>query len=121
MKLFKMLVMALGFTAASAFAQDVPVEDLPVATIDDNFYVTVPDSPISDYYYIDISHLEFADEQEAIYLLGAYVTGNLITNEVFYADNYMIVNIHLEYVGDDFSTTDLQSYLGELSKPPVTD
>jgi hypothetical protein len=119
MKLLKMFVLTLGLSSVGSFAQDMVVEDLPVATISDVYYVTLPDAPVEEYYYIDISHLDFEDEQEAIYLLGAYVTGNLITNEVFYSENYMIIQIHFEYVDGAISLADLQSYLGILSKPPT--
>ncbi|MFT5821973.1 MAG: hypothetical protein ACI8ZM_003229, partial [Crocinitomix sp.] len=77
MKLLKMFVLALGLSAVGSYAQDIVVEDLPVATISEVYYVTLPDAPVEEYYYIDISHLDFEDEQEAVYLLGAYVTGNL--------------------------------------------
>jgi hypothetical protein len=119
MKLFKTLLLALGLLSISSYAQDIVVEDLPVATISDVYYVTLPDAPVEEYYYIDISDLDFEDEQEAIYLLGAYVTGNLITNEVFYSENYMIIQIHFEYVDGPISLEDLQAYLGILSKPPT--
>lgn len=119
MKLLKMLVLAFGLSAVGSYAQDIVVEDLPVATISDVYYVTLPDTPVEEYYYIDISHLDFEDEQEAVYLLGAYVTGNLITNEVFYSENYMIIQIHFEYVDGPISLEDLQAYLGILSKPPT--
>ena len=119
MKLLKMLVLVLGLSSVGSFAQDIVVEELPIATISDVYYVTLPDDPVEEYYYIDISHLDFEDEQEAVYLLGAYVTGNLITNEVFYSENYMIVQIHFEYVDGPISLEDLQAYLGILSKPPT--
>ena len=112
--------MSLGLSAVSSFAQDVPVEDLPVATIGETYYVTLPEAPLEEYYYIDISHLEFADEHEAIYLLGAYVSGNLVTNEVFYSENYMILRVHFEYMGATIlAVSELQDYLGQLSKPPT--
>ena len=119
MKLLKMLVLVLGLSSVGSFAQDIVVEELPIATISDVYYITLPDAPVEEYYYIDISHLDFEDEQEAVYLLGAYVTGNLITNEVFYSENYMIVQIHFEYVDGPISLEDLQAYLGILSKPPT--
>ena len=119
MKLLKMLVLVLGLSSVGSFAQDIVVEELPIATISDVYYVTLPDAPVEEYYYIDISHLDFEDEQEAVYLLGAYVTGNLITNEVFYSENYMIVQIHFEYVDGPIPLEDLQAYLGILSKPPT--
>ena len=119
MKLLKMLVLVLGLTSVGSFAQDYVVEDLPIATISEVYYVTLPDSPVEEFYYIDISDLDFEDEQEAVYLLGAYVTGNLITNEVFYSENYMVIQIHSEYVDGPISLEDLQAYLGILSKPPT--
>ena len=119
MKLLKTLVLVLGLTSVGSFAQGIVVEDLPVATISDVYYVTLPDAPVEEYYYIDISHLDFEDEQEAVYLLGAYVTGNLITNEVFYSESYMLIQIHFEYVDGPISIEDLQAYLGILSKPPT--
>lgn len=117
MKLFKILVMALGLSAVNAHAQDVVIEDLPVATINTSFYVTLPDIPVQEYYFVDISHMVFADEQEAIYLLTSYVTGNLITNEIHYADGYMIIHIHTEYVEGEIELAQLQDYLNHLSKP----
>ena len=118
MKLLKTLLLSFVLTSVGSFAQEIAVEDLPVATISDVYYVTLPEGEVEEYYYIDISHLDFEDEQEAIYLLGAYVTGNLITNEVFYSENYMLIQIHFEYVDGPISLEDMQSYLGILSKPP---
>lgn len=112
--------MAVGLAATSTFAQDVAVEELPIATIDESYYVTLPEIPVVEYYYVDISHLDFEDEQEAIYLLGAYVTGNLITNEVFYSEGYMVIHIHTEYIPDEeIDLEQLQDYLNHLSKPPT--
>jgi hypothetical protein len=119
MKLFKLLVLAFGLTlSAGAIAQDVPVEDLPVATIDENYYVTLPEMPVQEYYFVDISHLDFADEQEAVYLLTSYVTANLISNEIFYAEGYMVIRIHLEYIPEEeVDLEQLQDYLNHLTKP----
>lgn len=121
MKLFRILAMALGFTSISSIAQDVPVEELPIATIASNYYITLPEIPVENYYYIDISHMVFADEAEAVYLLSAYCQANLITCEVFYPEHYMIIHIHAEYMpgGVMMDRADLQDYLGHLPKPPA--
>jgi len=119
MKLFKLLVFAIGLMLSTgSFSQDVLVEDLPVANIDENYYVTLPEMPVQEYYFVDISHLDFTDEQEAIYLLTSYVTANLISNEVFYTDGYMVIRIHLEHIpGDEVDLAQLQDYLNHLTKP----
>lgn len=117
MRTFKILIMALGLSAVNSFAQDVAIEELPVATINTGYYITLPEIPVQEYYFVDISHMVFADEQEAVYLLGAYCSGNLITNEVHYADHYMIIQIHTEYVEGEIDRVQLQEYLGQLSKP----
>ena len=119
MKLFKLLVLAISLVLTTGtFAQDVPAEELPVATIDENYYVTLPEMPVQEYYFVDISHLDFADEQEAIYLLTSYVTANLISNQIFYAEGYMVIRIHLEYIPDEeVDLEQLQDYLNHLTKP----
>jgi len=109
--------MALGLAAVNSHAQDIALEDLPVATINSSFYVTLPEIPVAEYYYVDISHMVFADEQEAIYLLTSYVTANLITNEIHFADGYMIIHIHTEYVDGEIDRAELQEYLNNLTKP----
>ena len=108
----------MAFIASSAFAQDVPVEELPTATLDENFHLTLnPEAPVSEYYYVDISHLDFANEAEAIKKCRDYLSANLISNEVHYSENYMIVRIHTEYMGDDLSYESIQNYLNHLTKP----
>ena len=117
MRLLKLFFLVLSLSVVTGFSQDVPVDELPVATINESFYVTLPDGPVENYYYVDISHMVFADEQEAVYLLAGYVTGNLITNEVFYSDGYMILQIHHEYMPEGIELDFMQNYLNHLTKP----
>ena len=117
MTVFKYILLAIALSTSAAFAQEMATEDLPTATIDANYYVTLDNSqPLSEYYKVDISHLSFADEMQAKKLLGIYVTGNLITNEVNYSENQMIIHIHTEYATDP-TVADIQEYLGTLTKP----
>lgn len=118
MKLLKIFALAVGLFATGAYAQDYVVEELPIATINEEFYVTLPEITVEEHYYVDISHMDFEDEQEAIYLLTSYVTGNLVSNEVFYTENYMILRVHTEYMPDgEIPREQLQEYLNNLTKP----
>ncbi len=117
MKLLKLIVLALSLSVMNTYAQELVVEDLPVATINDNFYVTLPEMDVMDDYYVDISGLTFADEDEAIYLLTSFVTGNLVTSTIHYSEGYMIVHIHKEYISGTIALSDMQYYLDHLSKP----
>lgn len=117
MKFLNYILLTLALSSVGVFAQDVSADELPAATIDANYYVTLDNSqPLSEYYKVDISHLSFADEAEATKLLGVYVSGNLISNEVNYSENYMIIHIHTEYVTDP-TLEGIQEYLGLLTKP----
>lgn len=117
MKILKTLTIFAGLTAFGSFGQ-MPTEDLPSASINSDYYVTLdPASPLSSYYKVDISHLSFENAEAAKKTLGFYVTGNLITNEVHFAENYMIIQIHTEYLPEDTNLEDVQDYLGHLTKP----
>lgn len=116
MKLLKLFFFALGFSALNATAQDVPVEELPVATIDDKFLVTVPEIPIEEYYFIDISHLTFADDEEALKKLNFYLTANVVEPIINLEDNYLILHVKTEYIGGDTDYNNLQFYLNHLTK-----
>jgi hypothetical protein len=118
MRIFKTLFVALAFCSVSSFAQDVPVEELPTATLDENFYLTLdPTAPVSEYYFVDISHLDFASEDELTKKCGYYLTANLITPEVHYGDNYLVVRIHTEYLSGEVAYEQVQTYLNQLTKP----
>jgi len=113
--LFLILPILITFNSYS-----IPVKTPPlaVASIDTNYRITIPSIPIQRYYYVDISHLDFADEQEAIYLLTSYVTANLISNEVFYSEGYMQIQLHLEHIPEsDRTVAKMQNYLNCLTKP----
>jgi|TARA_R110000782_G_C14478452_1_gene375650 hypothetical protein len=110
-KLFTLLVILLSTLTTLS-------QDLPIATIDEKYYVTLPNIPVQEYYYVDISHLDFEDKHESVYLLTSYVTANLISNQVFYEDGYMVIRIHLEHIpGGEVSLIELQNYLNHLTKP----
>jgi hypothetical protein len=120
MKLLRMFILTVSFFSLTSIAQDVPVDELPVATIASNYYITLPEIPVENYYYVDISHLVFENEAQAVYLLRAYCQGNLITCKVFYPEHYMIIRIHTEYLPDgEVDRARLQTYLGHLPKPPA--
>ena len=113
-----LLFICILFSSAS-FAQEVTEEELPVATISDSYIVTLPtDIPLTTHYKVDISHLAFTDETEATKTMRQYLTGNLITNEVNYAEQSMIIHIHTEYLNGDLDITKVQHYLSNsLPKP----
>lgn len=117
MKLLKTFVLALGFISVGSFAQDIPVEGLPVATIDENYLVTVPEIPIQEYYFINISHLSFASEAEATKLLEFYLTANVIQPIIHYSENYVVLHVLVEHLGGDTDFNNLQFYLNHLTKP----
>ena len=94
------------------FGQTMPTEGIPTATISDNLICTLDaDAPLSDYYKIDISHLSFESEEEALLKFKKHLTGNLITNEVHLDENFVIIQIHHAYLGDSPSIERIQNYL----------
>ena len=113
-QLLKLILLTIVLTATPASAQE-----MPRAVINPEYLVSLPtDIPLQEYYFVDISHLDFADEQEAIYLLTSYVTANLISNEVFYSEGYMQIQLHLEYIPEsDRTVAKMQNYLNCLTKP----
>ena len=117
MKLLKTYLLVLGFISFGSIAQDIPVESLPVATINENYLVTVPEIPIQEYYFIDISHLTFASEEEATKLLEFYLTANVIRPIIHYSDNYVVLQVMVEYIDGDTDYNNLQFYLNHLTKP----
>ena len=117
MKLLKTFLLTLGFMSFGSIAQDIPVEGLPVATINEDYLVTVPEIPIQEYYFIDISHLTFASEEEATKLLEFYLTANVIRPIIHYSDNYVLLHVLVEFLGGDTDYNNLQFYLNHLTKP----
>lgn len=114
----KTLIFTIGFMAFSTFGQDMPIEELPTATLTEDFYLTLdPSVPVSEYYYVDISEMNFVNEAEAIKKCRDYLSANLISNEVHYSENYIIVHIHTEYMDGDLDYDKLQTYLNQLTKP----
>lgn len=117
MKLFKILFLAFGFSAVSSYAQEVPIEELPVATIDESFLVTVPEIPIEEYYLIDISHLTFLDDEDANKKLNFYLTANVIQPIINLEEDYVVLHVLVEHLGGDTDYNNLQFYLNHLTKP----
>ena len=118
MKILKSLFLTLALTTFGVVAQDVPLEELPTATLNSDFYLILDtESPISNYYYVDISHLDFANEGDLMKQCGYYLTANLITTVANYDDQYLLVQIHTEYIEDGASLEQIQTYLNQLTKP----
>lgn len=118
MKILKTLFLTLALCTFGAVAQDVPLEELPTATLNSDFYLTLDsEAPISNYYFVDISHLDFANEADLIKGCNYYLTANLITTIPHYSENYLLVQIHTEYLGEDASLEQIQTYVNQLSKP----
>ncbi len=118
MKILKTLFLTIALSAFGLIAQDVPLEELPTATLNSNFYLTLDsETPVSNYYYVDISHLDFATEADLIKQCGYYLTANLITTVPHFTEQYLIVQIHTEYLGEEASLAQVQTYLNQLSKP----
>ena len=69
----------LLFVSLNSYSIPIKPKPLAVATIDSNYRVTIPAIPIQRYYYINISHLSFENEEEAINVFKYYLTANLIT------------------------------------------
>lgn len=99
-------------------AQDMDIDALPTGTLTTGFYLTLDSEvPVSNYYKVDISHMGFENETEAITKCRHYLSGNLISNVVHFDEGFMIVRIHTEYMGDDLDYDKLSTYLNQLTKP----
>lgn len=120
MKFFSALFLFFGLTSFGAFAQESPIEELPTATIADDYYVTLdPEIPIQDFYRAEISHLGFTSQSEGQNLLNIYVNGNLIDATLNLAEGYAIIHIHTEFFPTESEVThdQIQNYLDHLTKP----
>ena len=83
MKILKLMILAFGLGSFGSFAQEVPVDELPIATIDENYYVTLPVTEmVAEYYYVDISGFGFSTAEEAEKVMNTYVHANLVSNSV---------------------------------------
>ena len=116
MKRLLFLILAILFTVNS-YSIPVKTPPLTVASIDTDYRITVPSIPIQRYYYVDISHLCFDSEEEAIRILEFYLTANLITPIIHYEEGYLIIQILIEYIPDVADYEGLQFYLDHLTKP----
>jgi hypothetical protein len=116
MKRLLFLILAILFTVNS-YSIPVKTPPLTVASIDTDYRITIPSIPIQRYYYVDISHLCFDSEEEAIRILEFYLTANLITPIIHYEEGYLIIQILIEYIPDVADYEGLQFYLDHLTKP----
>jgi hypothetical protein len=116
MKTLTSLILLL-FITLNSYSIPVKTPPLTVASIDTNYRITVPSIPIQRYYYVDISHLCFDSEEEAIRILEFYLTANLITPVIHYKEGYLIIQILIEYIPDVADYEGLQFYLDHLTKP----
>ena len=116
MKRLLFLIFSTLFTINS-YSIPVKTPPLAIASIDTNYRITVPSIPIQRYYYVDISHLCFDNEEEAIRILEFYLTANLITPIIHYKEGYLIIQILIEYIPDVADYEGLQFYLDHLTKP----
>ena len=116
MKRLLFLILAILFTVNS-YSIPVKTPPLTVASIDTDYRITIPSIPIQRYYYVDISHLCFDSEEEAIRILEFYLTANLITPIIHYKEGYLIIQILIEYIPDVADYEGLQFYLDHLTKP----
>lgn len=118
MKIFKSLFLTIALSTFGLMAQDVPLEELPTATLNSDFFLTLDaESPVSNYYYVDISHLDFTSEADLIKQCNYYLTANLITTVANFSEHYLVVQIHTEYLADGSSLEQVQTYLNQLTKP----
>jgi hypothetical protein len=115
----KSILLSILLTLFAGNSHSIPVKTPPltVASIDTNYRITIPSIPIQRYYYVDISHLCFASEEEAIRILEFYLTANLITPVIYYGEGYLIIQILTEYIPDVTDYEGLQFYLDHLTKP----
>ena len=116
MKTLTSLILLL-FITLNLYSIPVKTQPTAVATIDSNYRVTIPAIPIQRYYYIDISHLSFENEEEAIRIFEYYLTANVITPVIYYKEKYIMLQILIEYIPEVSDYTELQFYLDHLTKP----
>ena len=117
MKLIKSIFLTLALGAFAGFAQE-SVDDMPVATIDEDYNVALDtSSPITAFYKADISHLGFTSEEEAETTFKYFLTANLVSTEVNYPENLVVIHIHIESLPADATHEQLNTYLNQLIKP----
>lgn len=93
--LYKFLFLICPFLFANnSFSQVDP--SYPSATINSEFCVSISmDSPLSEFYTIDISGLSFESETDAINKFG-FICNNFITYTVNYSENKVVLHLHLD-------------------------
>ena len=93
--LYKFLFLICPFLIANnSYSQVEP--SYPSATINSEFCVGISmDSPLSEFYTIDISGLSFESELDAVNKFG-FICNNLITYVVNYSENKVILHLHLD-------------------------
>ncbi|MFT5822167.1 MAG: hypothetical protein ACI8ZM_003423 [Crocinitomix sp.] len=97
MKQLSMTTLLLAFLLApmSIFAQDEEIE-YGTATVSEAYCVSLnTETPISEYYSIDISHLDVATELEAVNNFG-FISNNLLTYTVDFAAEKAYLHVHLD-------------------------
>ncbi|NOQ75350.1 MAG: hypothetical protein GQ574_25290 [Crocinitomix sp.] len=89
------LLLALIFAPMSIFAQDEGI-DYGTATVTEEYCVSLnTEVPISEYYSIDISHLDITTELEAVNNFG-FISNNLLTYSVDFAAEKAYLHVHLD-------------------------
>jgi hypothetical protein len=89
------IILVLIFAPTTIFAQDEEI-DYGTATVSEEYCVSLnTESPISEFYSIDISHLHLDTELEAINNFG-FISNNLVTYTVDYAAETAYLQVHLD-------------------------
>ena len=88
------ILWAFLLASTSSFAQDEI--EYGTATVSEEYCVSLDtDSAISEYYSIDISHLNLLTELEAVNNFG-FISNNLLTYSVDYAAETAYLHVHLD-------------------------
>ncbi len=109
-----LILFLFWFNSSSLSAQETPTEDLPLATINNAYTITLDETkPLAEYYKVDLSNLTFKDEAQVKKDMRTFVSGNLISNEVYFEKQFMIIRIHTEYLNSSMGLMEVQTYLNQ--------
>ena len=106
------LLLAFVCSSTSMFAQDEI--DYATATVTEEYCVSLDtESPISEYYEIDISHLGLTTELEAVGRFG-FISNNLLTYTVDFESETAHLHVHLDRTSSPQGITWWNDYVNSL-------
>ena len=117
MRLFKLFLLVCSIGITSSFSQDAYLEDLPEATMANNYYITLPvDVPLTNYYKASITHMGFESQEAGEKLLNIYARGNLVSCDLNLEEGYIVIHVFTEFLDESVTSEEINVYLTRLTQ-----